>query len=248
MMKMNLIVNGYTYQAEYSEETIEAVVKPLIIKLSSMKKSHDKRMVVFLAAPPAVGKSTLAEVIAQLSRKMAGCLPIQNLSLDGFHYTNEYLKSHTLLFDGKERYLSEIKGMPETFDLEKFKTYLSHLCDEDMTWPEYHRPIHDVIEDAIKVTEDIVLIEGNWLLLSEEGWANLSDFSDYNIFIEADASLLMERLIGRKMRGGLSKEAATLFYQNSDLKNILRVMNHRVEADMVLAMTSSGDYQKIKGD
>jgi pantothenate kinase len=85
------------------------------------------------------------------------------------------------------------------------------------------------------------LIEGNWLLLDEPGWRDLKALSDYSIFIRSNETMLKERLINRKVRGGLTPEAASAFYEKSDRKNIERVMNRQLEADLVLDMLSTGE-------
>lgn len=238
-MKMQVKVNGFEYEIEYSDHMIETVIKPMINQWTIIRKKSEHRCIVFLAAPPAVGKSTLAYAIERLSHDMKNVIPVQSLSLDGFHHKNEYLKKHNL---------SDIKGMPETFDLEAFKAKLKRLQYENLLWPEYDRTLHDVVEEGVKVESEIVLIEGNWLLLDEDGWRDLDQYCDYSIFIKADESLLKDRLINRKIRGGMSKEAATKFYFNSDRKNIYRVMNNQKKADLVLEMEPSGEYKIVKGE
>jgi len=210
-MKMQVKVNGFEYEIEYSDHMIETVIKPMINQWTIIRKKSEHRCIVFLAAPPAVGKSTLAYAIERLSHDMKNVIP-------------------------------------ETFDLEAFKAKLKRLQYENLVWPEYDRTLHDVVEEGVIVESEIVLIEGNWLLLDEDGWRDLDQYCDYSIFIKADESLLKDRLINRKIRGGMSKEAATKFYFNSDRKNIYRVMNNQKKADLVLEMEPSGEYKIVKGE
>lgn len=109
----------------------------------------------FPAAPPGAGKSTLALFIESL------CNDIQALSLDGFHYPQQYLKSHSLVIHDEEVLMSKIKGSAETFDTHAFKKHLEQLAGDDCWWPIYDRNLHDVIDHQIHVTKPIVLIEGN---------------------------------------------------------------------------------------
>ena len=88
----------------------------------------------------------------------------------------------------------------------------------------YDRNLHDVVEDQIKVTKDIILIEGNWLLLKQEPWKSMQQYADYKILILAEEEMLKERLISRKEKGGLTREEAVAWYQNSDSKNVTRVL------------------------
>ena len=88
--------------------------------------------------------------------------------------------------DGIETAMVNVKGTPETFDLplliERIRTVAS---GEKCGWPEYDRLKHNPQEDAITVTGDIVLLEGNYLLLEDAGWCELKSFADYSIKIIA---------------------------------------------------------------
>lgn len=247
-MKIQLNVNGLKYEATYTEKEINRIVKPLIHKFQALKDQYNRRVIIFLAAPPAVGKSTFSIFMERFSRKMENVLPIQHLSLDGFHHPNEYLKSNTIEMAGEEIYLTEIKGMPETFDLEKFKGYLDRLKEGNIKWPIYDRQLHDVVMDQIDVTSEIVLIEGNWLLLDEPGWRDLKEKCDYSIFIKAAEEQLKERLINRKISGGLTLAEATDFYERSDGKNITRVMQNQLNADLVLKLKKTGELKIVEGE
>ncbi len=240
-MKVQLNVSGFEYEASFSNRELDEIIKPLIVKFSRLRTSYGRRIVVFLAAPPATGKSTFSLYLEKISREMDEVVPVQSVSLDGFHYPNDYLVSNKAIVGNKEVCLSEVKGMPETFDLKKFKSYLEKLRHGDVKWPIYDRNLHDVLNDQITIQSEIILIEGNWLLLDEEGWRELKDLCDYSIFIHSSESLLKDRLIGRKIRGGLTPYEAEKFYENSDRKNIQRAMEHRLEADLTLEMIDSGE-------
>jgi hypothetical protein len=247
-MKIELNVNGLKYEASYTDKEINEIIKPLLEKFQKIKNQKKRRIIVFLAAPPAVGKSTFSIFMERLSNEMNGVTSIQHLSLDGFHYPNEYLENNKIEIAGEKCYLSEIKGMPETFDLESFKLYLDRLKDENIKWPIYDRQLHDVVMDQVQVTSDIVVIEGNWLLLDEPGWRDLKEKCDYSIFIQAEEKQLKERLIHRKIKGGLTPKEALEFYKRSDGKNVKRVMKHQLSSDLVLKLQHSGELEKIKGE
>lgn len=244
-MNIELEINGFKYEAFFSQEEIEHVHIPLLNKFKKIREEKGKRIIVFLAAPPAVGKSTLAVFLERLSKNTAELMPIQSLSLDGFHYRNDYLHSHKIHIRGEEHTLYEIKGMPETFDLIKFTEYLQRVKNENIKWPIYDRNLHNPVMDKIEVTADIVLIEGNWLLLDEDKWKDLKSLCDYSIFIEAKESLLKNRLIQRKIKGGLTSVQASEFYERTDKKNIVRVMDNRLPADLTLELLDTNSI-KIK--
>jgi pantothenate kinase len=49
------------------------------------------------------------------------------------------------------------------------------------------RAVFRPVDDAVFVDGDIIIIEGNYLLLNEDGWRDLSDMADYTISITADS-------------------------------------------------------------
>ncbi len=112
-------------------------------------------------------------------------------------------------------------------------------------WNIYDRKIHDVIHDNLQVDDEIILLEGNYLLLKDSRWKNIREFADYKIFIKADSEVLRERLINRKILGGYSREDAEKFYYASDSKNVERVLKDTVEPDETWQMLADSDYIKI---
>ncbi len=225
-MEKELQVNGFKLHAVYNDEFINQQIKPLIVSWQQQAATQQRRIIVFLAAPPGAGKSTLALFIESL------CNDIQALSLDGFHYPQQYLKSHSLVIHDEEVLMSKIKGSAETFDTHAFKKHLGQLAGDDCWWPIYDRNLHDVIDHQIHVIKPIVLIEGNWLLLNEQPWNEMVKAADATMFIHAELKLLKERLIERKIRGGSSPEEALHFYETSDRINCERVMKHSLQADI----------------
>lgn len=239
----DLVINGFEVEASYSKKNIEEIFLPLLDHIIAMQKEKNRRIIVFLVAPPAVGKSTLAEVLAYLAWNERASR-IQAIGLDGFHYPQKYINTHTVVRDGKVHPMKDVKGCPETFDIKKITAALQQMKHQDIRWPIYDRNLHDVVENQIEVNSDIVLIEGNWLLLSDEGWKDLKSCCDYSIFIKAEEPLLKERLINRKIRGGSSKEAAQAFYEFSDGRNVIRVLNDSQRADLTLTLSNDLEYER----
>ncbi|MCH3964259.1 MAG: nucleoside/nucleotide kinase family protein [Clostridium sp.] len=236
-------VNSFEVNADYYERDIKNIFIPILKKLTHMKKNKNGRFLVYLAAPPGAGKSTLASFLEFLSRDNEEVLEIQAVGIDGFHYHQDYIKNNSIVVDGKKVPMVEVKGCPETFDLDRLKSKIAALKHENVMWPVYDRNLHDVVEDQILVTKDIVLIEGNWLLLDEDKWRELKEYCDYSIFIDADEAMLKERLVQRKTRGGLSREDAVKFYEKSDGKNLRRVMDNSSGADLYLKLSKDGKYE-----
>lgn len=224
-MKKKLNVNGFDLDAQYSNIFINQQILPLIETWQQLAKQKNQRIIVFLAAPPATGKSTLSLFIESL------CEDIQALSLDGFHYPQSYLDTHTIEINHQRVLMRNVKGRAETFDTKAFEECLMKIHGDDCYWPIYDRNLHDVVDHQIHVTKPIVFIEGNWLLLDEKPWNELIKYADFTMFITADAEVLKQRLVARKMRGGSSYEEALHFYESSDAYNCERVMKNRLSAD-----------------
>ena len=106
--------------------------------------------------------------------------------------------------------------------------------------------MHDVVPGDRPVTAGLVLVEGNWLLLDEPGWRDLATHSAYNVFLEADPALLRDRLIDRKVRGGLTRAAAVDFYERSDRLNVERVLTgtDRSKVDLLLHLNADGTTER----
>lgn len=238
-------VNGFEMETIYNQETIDKVFMPLLEKFTELQKEKASRIVVFLAAPPAVGKTTLCQFLEYLSQQKEDVTEVQALGLDGFHYHSEYINSHDAVVLGKTVPMKTVKGCPETYDTEKLQKKLEKIKQENILWPIYDRNIHDVVEDVTEVMKDIVLIEGNWLLLNEEPWKSIKEIADYTILIQSAEETLKERLIGRKIKGGLSREEAEAWYVNSDSVNVKRVLHTSIPGDLMLKVENDGDYVKL---
>ena len=238
-----LTVNGLVQKARYNEQTIEGLFLPLLRRLTGLFLRRGQRVVAFLAAPPGTGKSTLGLLLEKLSQTSEGIAPVQVLGLDGFHYHADYIASHTVWRGGEEIPMREVKGCPETFDVDHLIEKLAHIREGGIRWPVYDRARHDVIEDIMTVRKPIVLLEGNWLLLGDERWRELRHFADYTILVTARPSDLRERLIARKVQGGMERAAAEAFYEASDRPNVERVLKDSWPADETWVMLADGDYQ-----
>ena len=234
-MNVTLTINGLTTQACFPRKDIDQLHLPLLQHFSALQRQQNRPLIVFLVAPPGTGKSTLSAFWQKLSCEMPELVPLQTLPMDGFHHRNDWLDAHGL----RQR-----KGTPETFDLAKLRDALLALREPGSRWPEYSRTLHEPVEEAISVTAPVLIVEGNWLLLNEPGWASLSALCDVSIFIEADPDILHRRLVERKICGGLSPQQAEDFYGMTDGPNVMRVLEHSQLADIRLKMATDNGYQK----
>lgn len=236
-------INGISVTAHYSQAAISGIFLPLLRRLTALRQKKGKRILVLLAAPPGSGKTTLASFLEKLSREHESLIPIQAIGMDGFHRRQEYLQSHTVKQDGRQIALVEIKGAPVTFDLPRLTGRVKQVAAGAVCgWPAYDRTLHNPVEDALRVDGQIVLLEGNYLLLDGEGWRELSALADYTISVTAEEALLRSRLIDRKLKTGVETKQAIRFVDFSDMPNVRLCLEKTKKADLSLRIDESGNY------
>lgn len=241
----NMEVNGLWQEVRFSEATVEEIFMPLLHELTDLRMTLDRKVIAYLVAPPGAGKSTLAQFLERLSRERSDEVdPIRALSMDGFHYTAAYMNITTIERDGEQILMRDVKGAPETFDVDLLVEKIRELRQEGTEWNIYDRRIHDVLPDYWSVEDDIILVEGNYLLLKDAGWTNVRVLADYSVFIDAPKEILRRRLINRKVQGGKSREEAEKFFDFSDARNIDRVLQNSARADETWTLLADGDFER----
>ena len=245
-MQFNQIINGINVSASYSDKEINEIFVPLLKHLKDIHEKKKKRILVMLAAPPGAGKSTLASFLEYIVHDVITGCKVQAIGMDGFHRRQEYLLSHTVTVDGEDVRMVDIKGAPVTFDLEALTKKITEAVSGKVCgWPAYDRLLHNPVEDAVLINGDIIILEGNYLLLDEEGWRELSDLSDYTISITADPVMLKERLLARKIASGATAEAAEKFVSFSDMANVKLCLGKTKPADLQLTVSKGSGYAKL---
>ena len=225
---MKLNVNGLKVDAQYTNSCINNILLPLVKKLENIQKEKERKIIVYLAGAPGCGKSTLALYLENLSNK------IQSLSMDGFHFDNEYLNTH---YRKDATLLAKHKGAIDTFDIEDLTKNIKNIKEnKEVFWPIYDRNIHNPIKNAIKVKKDIILIEGNYLLLDIDPWNKLTEYCDFSIFIKGEVIDLENRLVKRKLLSKANLDNALIHYHETDKPNIMLVNAHSKKADLNLKL------------
>ncbi len=248
MTEYNININGIDVNARYTEENINEIFIPLLQELTRIQRKEKRRILVFLAAPPGAGKSTLVSFLQKLASEDPDLVNILAIGMDGFHRRQEYLLSHTLIRDGKEISMVDVKGTPETFDLEKLEDAIRRVSSGEVCgWPVYDRLLHNPVEEAVFVDGDIILLEGNYLLLNYDGWEKLSSYADYTILINAEENMLKERLVSRRIASGHSEDDAEEFVEFSDMYNARLCLDRSKEADLILKLNPDDSYSKQIG-
>ena len=241
----NMEVNGLWQELKFSESAIEEIFMPFLHELTDLKMTLDRKVIAYLVAPPGAGKTSLAQFLEKLSCERSKEVDtIRALGIDGYQFTNAYMNITQIERDGEKILMRDIKGAPETFDIDLLVDKIREARQEGTDWNIYDRQIHDVLPDYWSVEDDILLIEGNYQLLKEAGWTNVRVLADYSVFIDAPVEILRERLINRKIAGGKSREEAEAFYDFSDSKNIERVLKNSARADETWKLLPDFDFEK----
>ena len=237
IMKYYTNINGIDVDAVFSDISIRDIFIPLLKHLAEMQSQKNGRILVMLAAPPGAGKSTLASFLESLAKDVLQDKKLQAIGMDGFHRRQEYLVSHTTTVGDREVCMVDIKGAPVTFDLEGLKRKIAEVSAGKVCgWPVYERLLHNPVEDAVLVDGDIIILEGNYLLLDEDGWNELTDHADYTISITTDPIMLKDRLLDRKMASGCTREEAEKFVEFSDMANVRLCLQKTKTADLELVV------------
>jgi len=171
-------------------------------------------------------KSTLAEGLVQALGARAQVVP-----MDGFHLANSELQRL-----GR----AHRKGAADTFDATGYCHLLRRLRTpsqgETVYAPSYQRNLEEGIAGAIAVPDStqLVITEGNYLLLDEGDWAKVRSLLDEAWYLDVDDGLRNQRLLARHMQFGRSRESALAWIANTDTPNALRIAASRERADWVV--------------
>lgn len=201
-----------------------------------------RRYVVGIVGPPAAGKSTLSQNLAETVR-CEHAVPAEIAPMDGFHKTSAQLDA----IGARHR-----KGQPDTFDVTGFVERLKLLREaplgQRVPWPIYDRGLHDPVPDAITFTaQRLAVVEGNYLLLDQPGWSEVRAQLDEVWYLDAEDDVIEQRLIDRHILGGKTIEQAKVKITDSDMPNARLIAGTRDHADIVLR-ENGGRYIVVRAD
>ena len=181
-----------------------------------------RRKLLGVVGAPGAGKSTLATA---LQRAFAGVSQV--MPMDGFHLANVELQRL-----GR----TGCKGAPDTFDSVGYAALLRRLRfqneDEIVYAPEFRRETEEPIAGAIPAlpATQLVIIEGNYLLLDDGPWAGGAALLDEVWYVEVDDAMRTDRLVQRHERFGRSAQAARDWVAGTDESNARLIAATRARA------------------
>ncbi|TFZ16183.1 type I pantothenate kinase [Limosilactobacillus fermentum] len=156
-------------------------------KMTFLRKASRRiPYIIGIAGSVAVGKSTTARLLQILLKRLMPDRRIEMITTDGFLYPNAELK---------RRGIMARKGFPESYDMDRLLTFMNDVNagEDQVTAPTYSHSVYDVMEDHPQTIykPDILIVEGiNVLQLPTTQRLFVSDFFDFSIYVDADASLV----------------------------------------------------------
>ena len=180
--------------------------------------------VLGIAGAPGAGKSTLATALVEAWGDGAQLLP-----MDGFHLADDELAR---LRRGDR------KGAPDTFDVDGYVAALSRVRTHraDVLVPRFDRSLEAAIAGSLRVSvaTELVVTEGNYLLLDAPGWRDVRPLLDEAWLLVADDELRVPQLVARHVAHGRTDEAARAWVLAVDEPNAALVAAASGDADLVV--------------
>ena len=192
----------------------------------SARKNNDRFMVA-VAGPPGSGKTTISGLLqAELEGRYK--LSAQVVPMDGFHLDDSILQQRGLL---------PRKGAPQTFDVDGLNNILMRLTSTpavDVLVPVFDRERELSRASAREIPEsvEVILVEGNYLLLNMMPWSSLKQYFDLSVMIQCEKPVLRQRLMNRWLDLDFSQEAARVKVEENDLPNATTVISQSVKSDI----------------
>jgi pantothenate kinase len=186
------------------------------------------RSLLGITGPPGAGKSSYAAELVDAVNQAGRSAVL--VPMDGFHLAHAALESLGL---------AERKGAPETFDAAGYLELLRRVREpgEEVVWaPRFDRSAEDAIAASIPIqpTVDLVVTEGNYLLLPQGQWWLVRLQLDECWFLDLDDDERRRRLQARHESFGRSPEAAAERTGGSDEANAVLVNRTRDQADAII--------------
>ena len=188
------------------------------------------RRIVAIAGAPGSGKSTTADkIVRAVNRARPGAAAL--LPMDGYHFDDAVLREMKRL---------PWKGAPDTFDVGGLRATLERLRRNDEEYvavPVFDRSIEIARAGGrlIPQAADIIVCEGNYLLLDRAPWSGLRPFFDLKVLIDVSERVLRTRLTRRWVGFGLDEDGIRHKLEENDLPNGRAVMQESRGADLILA-------------
>ncbi|RYR01055.1 hypothetical protein Ahy_B06g079909 isoform D [Arachis hypogaea] len=226
-----------------------------LLPSASVSSSPNFKHIVGLAGPPGAGKSTLAhEVVSRVNKlwpERASSMDSQVqppdvaivVPMDGFHL---YRSELDVMENPEEAHAR--RGAPWTFNPSRLLTCLKNLKIHGSVYvPSFDHGVGDPLEDDIfvNVQHKVVIVEGNYLLLEDGIWKEISCLFDekwqwgiqpqkHVEFIDIDIDKAMQRVLKRHISTGKPPDIAKQRIENNDRLNAELIMKSKKNANIII--------------
>ena len=194
--------------------------------------SHDSQLWIGIAGAPGSGKSTLAAALQERLKKLLLVIP-----MDGYHFFRRELDE---MDNPEEAHIR--RGSPFTFNSTKFTNDLIEARNSgEGYFPSFDHRIADPIDNDIQLSKSkqIVLVEGNYLLLDTEPWSLLRKaVFDETWYLDVSIQECKRRLMTRHVKVGLSEAQALKRINTNDGINAELILKQSpANADRIVRIT-----------
>lgn len=215
--------------------------------------------VIGIGGSVAVGKSTVARLLAELVRRWPDTPRVALVSTDGFLLPNAELE---------RRGLQARKGFPESYDRRALLDFLTALKrgDDEAHAPVYSHLVYDRVpgEEVVVQRADVVIVEGLNVLQPPPGPNDIavSELFDFAVYVHAEQPDLERWYVDRwlRLRDTAFVDPASYFHRYAELSDeeaidralglwrtinlpnlVQNILPTRHRADLIL--TKAGDHR-----
>ncbi|CAM8976653.1 unnamed protein product [Rhodiola kirilowii] len=230
-------------QASSMDEIYDTLAERLV-PTAAVASNPNRKYIVGLAAPPGAGKSTLSQEVVRRVNKLwhqrgpsfdeqveppevAVVLP-----MDGFHL---YRRQLDAMEDPEEAHAR--RGAPWTFDPARMMNCLKDLREHGSVYaPSFDHGKGDPVEDDVFVSlqHKVVIVEGNYLLLGDGIWKDMSSMFDEKWFIDIEINKSMQRVLRRHILTGKPPDVAKWRVEYNDRPNAELILKSKTNADLII--------------
>lgn len=172
--------------------------------------------IIGVAGSVAVGKSTVSRLLKELLSRWEGTPRVELITTDGFLFPNAELE---------KRGLMARKGFPESYDRLALLKFVADVKSgaAEVEAPVYSHLSYDIVpgETIVVHSPDVLIVEGlNVLQAPGVGQElALSDYFDFKIYVDAEASNLSAWFVKRfeKLRDSAFTNPASYFHRYAEM-------------------------------